>query len=180
MKKVISIAAFLLLVMGTVWTVSSCNKDADTPAASTEEVIVSTSGDGAIDRGCSPCPGYRTTIGGGGEATKYTIKIFNRVCPNNAWSLVGTWTEATWPLFPPVNYPFNIDHAKSYKMEVTNNQTTVDAYFAGFRIYNTSLLTNFNTGSFLVAPGATAVKTFAPIANCGCGWIYNCPGPVDE
>lgn len=183
MKKLISISAVLLLLMGAVWVISSCNKDTDTPTTtvtSTEETIISTSEDGAIDRGCSPCAGIRTTVGGGGEATDYTIRIFNRACPTNVWSLVGTWDENTWPLFPPVAHPFNIEHAKTYKIEVTNNHPTALAYFAGFRIYNTSLLTNFSTGSFSVASGATYSKTFSPIANCGCGWIYNCPGPDEQ
>ena len=178
MKKVISIFAILLFFAGAAWFNASCNKDTDTTAiaaAPTEEVIVSAEGEGVADRSCSPCDGYRSFAPFGGEATDYTIRIFNRICPENPWSLIGTWDEVSWPIFPTGIYAFSIEHGKTYKVEVTNN-SAVSAYFTGIKIYNTSLLTNFNTGAFSVAPSATYTKIFSPVANCGCSWTYGC-GP---
>ncbi len=180
MKKVISISAFLLLFAGAAWLNSSCNKENDTTTSAvtpTEEVVTVT-GDGAEDRACSsPCSGFRVTTGGGGEATDYTLKIYNRICPNNAWSLVGTWNENTWPLFPMTPQAFSIVHGKTYMIEATNHQAS-QAYFGGFKIYNT--WTNMVVNPFTVNPGQTVQKTFSSIGNCNCGWIYSCPGPDDE
>lgn len=176
MKKVISISAFLLLFAGAAWFNTACNKDTDTAApavTSTEEVIVSTEGEGAADRSCSPCPGTRSLSA---EATAYTIRILNRACSNQAWSLVGTWNQSTWPVAPNYQpYPINIQHAKFYRIEVTNNNPSFPAYFQNIRIIGT--ITNFQTGVISnLAPGATFAKDFNR-ADCGCGWIYSCPGP---
>jgi hypothetical protein len=178
MKKVISISAFLLLFAGAAWFNTACNKDTDTTATAVtpaEQVIISTEGDGVIDRGCTPCPGTRSMAG---EATAYTIRILTRICPTDAWNLVGTWTQATWPIAPSYTpFPINIEHAKHYRIEVTNN-SLFSAYFQNIKIYNTSLLTNFQTGVISnLASGATYIKEFTPIADCGCGWVYGCPGP---
>ena len=177
MKKLISVTAVFLLLAGSIWVVSSCNKDTDTPTTtvtSTEEEIISTTEDGAIDRGCSPCPGTRAMAG---EATNYSISIHYRTCPTDAWSLAGTWNQTTWPIAPNYTpFPISIHHAKTYKITVTNN-SAFSAYFQNIKIFNTGLLTNFQTGALSIAPGNTYSQVFAPIANCGCGWIYNCPGP---
>lgn len=180
MKKVISISAFLLLFAGAAWFNAACNKDTDTPASAvtpTEEVV-STTGESVDDRACSsPCSGYRVTLNGGGEATDYTLKIYNRNCPNNAWSLVGTWDENSWPLFPMTPQAFSIVHGKTYMIEATNHQAS-QAYFGGFKIYNT--WTNMVVNPFTVNSGQTVQKIFSSIGNCNCGWIYSCPGPGDE
>lgn len=184
MKKVISISAFLLLFAGTAWFNTSCNKDTDTATSAvtpTEEVIVSTEGDGVVDRSCTPCPGTRSLSA---EATAYTIRILNRNCPNQPWFLVGTWNQSTWPVFPNYQpYPFSIQHAKFYRIEVTNNNPSFPAYFQNIRIIGA--LTNFQTGIISnLAPGATFAKDFNR-ADCGCGWIYGCnddpsPGPIGD
>jgi len=174
MKKLISISAVLLLLMGAVWVISSCNKDTDTPTTtvtSTEETIISTTEGGVIDRGCSPCPGYRALAG---EATNYNICIYNRVCPTNPWSLVGCWNHTQWPVFPSYQpYPFNIDHDKEYKVVITNNSVAL-AYFSDIRIFNTSMLTNLHSGPISIPSGGTYTYVYSPRASCGCGWIYGC------
>ena len=173
MKKLISISAVLLLLMGAAWVISSCNKDTDTPTTttSTEETIVSTTEGGVIDRGCSPCPGYRALAG---EATFYNICIFTRVCPTNAWTQVGCWNQTQWPVFPSYQpYPFNIDHDKEYKVVITNNSVAL-AYFSDIRIFNTSMLTNLHSGPISIPSGGTYTYIYSPRASCGCGWIYGC------
>ena len=180
MKKLISISAVLLLLMGAVWVISSCNKDTDTPTTtvtSTEETIISTSEDGVIDRGCTPCPGYRALAG---EATNYTICIYNHICPTDPWVLVGCWNQTQWPVFPSYQpYPINLEHNKEYKLVITNTSVAT-AYFADIRLFNTGLLTNLHSGSISIPSGGTFTYVYSPRANCGCGWVYGCPGPGHE
>lgn len=183
MRKVNSILAFLLLFAGAAWFNAACNKDADATAsavAPTEEVVVSPEGDGAVDRAAcsSPCSGYRRGAYTGSSGP-YILRIYNRACPGNAWSLVGSWDQNTWQVIQSTSYPFNIEHSKQYMIEATNPDPALSFHFGGFTLYNT--WTNMKVGAFNVGPGQTHRVIFSSIGNCNCEWVYNCgPGNDDE